>query len=466
MIRMNTDRCVKIWKAALYLRLSKEDGDIAAGCAAERGGRKFQSGSIANQEEYIRDYLKKKKPKVRAVRCFQDDGYSGVNFDRPGFQEMIKQIRDGEIDCVVVKDLSRLGRNYIETGKYMERIFPALGVRFIAVNDHYDSLDETNGADYMIVPFKNLINDAYCRDISIKIRSHLEIKRLNGEFVGAFPAFGYQKDPQNKNHLIIDEYAAQIVRMIYRMKLEGYNQQAIADRLNQNGILSPAAYKKETGGACRAENRSNAGGQWTPTAVSRILSNEVYTGALVQGKAGTPNYKVKKRLKRPESEWVRAEQAHEAVIPPADYELVKEIMSRDTRAGAESCRVSAYGGYIYCAGCNSSMVKKRVPSGKNRYTYYVCSAHKKEKLFCKSHAINEKKLNEAVLLTVQMQIRYLTEDARPEVWEKTGAPRMTRELLVRLVRKISVYEDNRIEIVFRYREDETLRKAAFQYLCM
>lgn len=159
---MNTDRCVKTWQAALYLRLSKEDGDITAGCAAERGGGKFQSGSIANQEEYIRDYLKKKKPKVQAVRCFQDDGYSGVNFDRPGFQEMMKQIRAGKIDCVVVKDLSRLGRNYIETGKYMERIFPALGVRFIAVNDHYDSQDETNGADYMIVPFQNLIKNTGC----------------------------------------------------------------------------------------------------------------------------------------------------------------------------------------------------------------------------------------------------------------------------------------------------------------
>lgn len=199
----------KIYHAAIYVRLSKEDGDVAT-------AGKRESNSISNQKDLIKNFLKDKKDIV-VVSERVDDGYSGSNFERPAFQMMLEDIKKGIVDCVVVKDLSRFGREYIDAGKYIERLFPALGVRFIAVNDHYDSLEGKSQADEIVIPFKNLINDAYCRDISIKIRSHLEVKRKNGEYIGAFTPYGYQKDSDNKNKLVIDAYAAGIVKEIYRI---------------------------------------------------------------------------------------------------------------------------------------------------------------------------------------------------------------------------------------------------------
>lgn len=207
------------YDADLYLRLSHEDGD------------KAESDSIANQRELLMDYLSS-HPEIRLHEVRTDDGYSGVNYDRPGFIQMMEAVKAGEINCIIVKDFSRLGRNFIETGKYIEKIFPFMGVRFISVNDDYDSARPRTSSDNLIVPVKNLMNDAYCRDISIKIRSHLDIKRRKGQCIAPFAVYGYQKDEENKNHLVIDEEPAAVVREIFKKKLEGYSAQAIADWLN------------------------------------------------------------------------------------------------------------------------------------------------------------------------------------------------------------------------------------------
>ena len=182
----------KAYLTASYVRLSREDGD------------KVESDSIHNQRELICDFVKKHDD-LKLVEEYIDDGYSGTNFDRPAFMRMIEDAKRKKIDCIIVKDLSRLGRNYIETGKYIEKIFPFMGIRFIAINDHYDSADEESDADHIIIPFKNLINDAYCKDISIKIRSQLDVKRKSGKFIGSFAGYGYLKDPKDKNHLVVDE---------------------------------------------------------------------------------------------------------------------------------------------------------------------------------------------------------------------------------------------------------------------
>lgn len=207
------------YDADLYLRLSHEDGD------------KAESDSIANQRELLMDYLSS-HPEIRLHEVRTDDGYSGVNYDRPGFIQMMEAVKAGEINCIIVKDFSRLGRNFIETGKYIEKIFPFMGVRFISVNDDYDSARPRTSSDNLIVPVKNLMNDAYCRDISIKIRSHLDIKRKKGQCIAPFAVYGYQKDEESKNHLVIDEEPAAVVREIFKKKLEGYSAQAIADWLN------------------------------------------------------------------------------------------------------------------------------------------------------------------------------------------------------------------------------------------
>lgn len=383
---------LKSYQAAVYLRLSREDGDIVD------GGKQI-SNSIANQRELVMDYLKS-RPEITVVSTYTDDGYSGVNFERPEFQRMLSDIREGKINCVIVKDLSRFGRNYIESGRYIEKIFPMLNIRFIAVTDGYDSINEDMGSD-MIIPFKNLINDAYCRDISIKIRSHMEIKRRNGEYIGAFAAYGYLKDKGNKNHLVVDKYAADVVRDIFTMKLCGMSQQAIADKLNADGILSPLQYKKSIGVSLESGFQKNVKPKWSYNAVLRILKNEVYTGTVVQGKCTTPNYKIKKRIQRDESEWVRVEDMHEAIISKSDFSLVQELLLRDTRVSPGRSEVFPLSGIVFCADCGEPMIRKTVLAGGRRYVYYVCSGNKKDKASCSTHSISEKKLMDGVLGVVQ-----------------------------------------------------------------
>lgn len=373
----------KIFQAAVYLRLSREDGDVT-------DGGKSVSNSIANQNELVMDYLKS-HPEIKVVDSYTDDGVSGVTFERPELQRMLSDIREGRVDCVIVKDLSRFGRNYIEPGRYIEKIFSMLGIRFIAITDGYDSLNEDMGSD-MVIPFKNLINDAYCRDISVKIRSHMDIKRRNGEYIGAFAAYGYLKDGENKNHLVVDDYAADVVRDIFSMKLCGMSQQAIADKLNADGILSPLQYKKSIGVGLNSSFAKSMKPKWSYNAVLRILKNEVYTGTVVQGKCTTPNYKVKKRIHRDEADWIRVGGMHDAIIPRSEFDLVQDILLRDTRAASEQAGVYPLAGMVYCAGCGEPMVRKTVPAGGKRYVYYVCSGNKRDRHSCSSHSISEKRL--------------------------------------------------------------------------
>lgn len=391
---MKTDS--KTYQAAIYLRLSREDGDVA-------DGGKQVSNSIANQKELIMDYLKS-HPEIQVVSTYTDDGYSGVDFERPDFQRLLSDIRGSKINCVIVKDLSRFGRNYIESGRYIEKIFPMLGIRFIAITDGYDSINEDLGSE-MIIPFKNLINDAYCRDISVKIRSHMDIKRRNGEYIGAFAAYGYLKDKENKNHLVIDEYAADVVRDIFSMKLCGMSQQAIADKLNADGILSPIQYKKSIGIDLESSFQKSAKPKWSYNAVLRILKNEVYTGTVVQGKCTTPNYKIKKRVHKAENEWIRVQNTHDAIIPRDEFGLVQELLLRDTRVAPDGTEVFPLGGMLFCADCGETMVRKTVPAGGRRYVYYVCSGNKKDKNHCSTHSFSEKKLTESVLEAVKGHIR-------------------------------------------------------------
>ena len=397
---MLSNNLSKTYLCGGYLRLSKEDGDVA-------GSETLQSNSIENQKEYIEDYIHS-KPEIKIVDFYVDDGYSGVNFDRPDFQRMLQDIKNKKIDCVIVKDLSRLGRNYIEVGRYIERLFPLLGVRFIAINDNFDSADDTAASNNIIIPFKNLINDAYCRDISIKIRSHLEVKRKRGEFIGAFAVYGYMRG-KDKNKLIVDPYAAEIVKEIFGMKMDGMSQQAIADELNSLGILSPAEYKKEQGSGYKTVFQTHSKAKWTAMAVMRVLTNEIYVGTLIQGKESTPNYKVKVREKKPREEWIRIENAHEAIINRADFEIISDIIQKDTRVTAGKRAVSIYSGYLVCADCGCSMVRKKAYSGSFEYVYYVCSGNKKNKDTCSSHRISENALNLAVTKTLQLHLKHLAD---------------------------------------------------------
>ena len=392
---MKNKQFKRIYHAAIYVRLSKEDGDVA-------GASKAESNSISNQKELIRDFLKDKEDIV-VVSERVDDGYSGSSFERPGFQQMLEDIRRGAVDCVIVKDLSRFGREYIDTGRYIERLFPALGVRFIAVNDHYDSLRGDGQGDEILVPFKNLINDAYCRDISVKIRSHLEVKRRNGEFIGAFAPYGYQKDGEDRHRLVVDAYAAGVVRDIFRMKLHGMSQDAIAGKLNRDGILSPMEYKNSRGINFRTAFRVKAASGWSPVAVRRILENEVYIGNLVQGRQSTPNHKVKKSIRKDKGDWVRVEKNHEPVVSERDFAVVQKLLGMDTRTAPDREGVYLLSGIAVCGDCGAPMVRKVSSVNGKRYCYYICSGHKAGGS-CGPHRIPVQALEDAVFVLLKRHI--------------------------------------------------------------
>ena len=392
----------RIYHAAIYVRLSKEDGDVANAAKAE-------SNSISNQKNLIKDFLKDKDD-IIVVSERVDDGYSGSNFERPGFQMMMEDIRRGKVDCVVVKDLSRFGREYIDSGKYIERLFPALGVRFIAVNDHIDSKEES-GRDDIVVPFKNLMNDAYCRDISIKIRSHLEVKRKNGEYTGAFTPYGYKKDENDRNRIVPDLYAAGVVKDIFRMKLNGMSQAAIAESLNGKGILSPMEYKHSLGIPIQDHFKTHEQAGWSSVSVRRILENEVYVGTLVQGRHSTPNHKIKKIVDKPEEEWIRIEDSHEPIISKREFAIVQRLLGMDTRTSPNEDEVYVLSGLAVCGDCGAPMIKRNVPAGGKVYSYYICSKNAATKE-CGTHRIPKEKLESIVFEVLRTHIANVLDAGR------------------------------------------------------
>ena len=352
------------YKATAYIRLSYTDDHSS------------ESDSVSNQRKLIENFVEH-NPDIEVVSEKIDDGYSGIIFDRPAFKEMMQDVTDGNINCVIVKDLSRLGREYIETGRYLRRVFPAYGVRFIAITDSIDTAHDSG--DDLTVSVKNIMNEAYCRDISIKTRSSLDVKRRNGDFVGAFPVYGYMKAEDNKNLLVPDPYAARVVCDIFRMRLEGASASKIASELNRLGILSPLAYKKNNGLPYAKKGYADkADCKWSATTIIRILQDETYTGTLVQGKQGTPHYKIKQMEQRPASEWVRVPDAHEALIARQDFELVQRIKGLDTRTSPNEDTVYLFSGILICGCCGSRMTRKTNRANGKEYHYYYCPTGKKK----------------------------------------------------------------------------------------
>ena len=381
----------QVWNTCGYVRLSREDGD------------KEESNSVTGQKDLIRDYMTR-HPELRECAMKVDDGFTGSNFDRPAFQEMMAEVKAGKINCIVVKDLSRFGRDHLEAGEYLERIFPFLGVRFIAINDNYDSMNSNSESDELIVPFKNLINEAYCRDTSIKIRSQLEIKRRRGDFIGSFAVFGYRKDPADRHRLLVDDYAAEVVRDIFQWKLDGLSAGDIAARLSASGIPTPMDYKQSQGMNYSTSFRIKEKSEWSAGMILRILKNPVYTGVLEQGRVTTPSYRVKRLVNKPREEWAVVENCHEAIINYYDFESVQKALALDARTTESGKAVDLFSGMVNCGECGGAMIKKTVPSGKKKYTYYVCATHKNEKT-CFSHGIRDTALTEIVLEFLKKHIR-------------------------------------------------------------
>jgi len=381
---------IEVWDADLYVRLSKDDRD------------KDESNSIKNQRDLLHNFVSK-NPDIRVSSVLSDDGFTGANFDRAAFRNMVRHIEEGKVNCVIVKDFSRLGRNHIETGKYIERYFAEKNVRFIAVNEGYDSLkaDMSDSNNSLIVPFKNIINEAFLEDISTKTRSQLEIKRKNGEFIGNFAVYGYRKAKDKK--LIPDDYAAEIVRSIYTYKLDGYNEGQIAAMLNARGVLSPSEYKKASGIAYKTPFAVNDKALWSVNAVKRILTNRVYIGNLEQGKRTKGSYRMTKFYYKPQNEWSIHENVHEPIVALSDFNIVQELMQKDTRVSGGVGRLNMFSGFMVCGCCGRPMVIRTVKKNDKAYVNFVCSTHKKYGS-CKNNNVSATAVEQFALASIQAQI--------------------------------------------------------------
>jgi len=366
----------KTYSAGIYLRLSDEDDDSELG----------QSRSIINQRDMLSEFISSNGWTLTDVYC--DDGYSGTNFNRPGFRRMIRDIESGRINMVATKDLSRLGRDYIETGYYIERYFPEHGVRYIAVNDGIDTCEKGAGND--MSPFKAVMNDLYSKDISKKIKSAMDIKKKTGKFIGAFAPYGYRKSAQDRNKLVVSGETASVVKRIYNMFIEGHGYSRIARTLQSEGILPPAAHKSlET----NYRNTRMKGLNWTPETVKSILTNPTYAGNLTQNRCEKLNYKSRKLILLPKSKWITVDNTHEPIVDKESFELVQRMIGMKPGSGyaSKKCR-HLLAGLVFCADCGGRMTFSKTPGN---ITYCICSSYKRFKT-CSRHSVTESELESAI----------------------------------------------------------------------
>ena len=392
---------IKIWQVAIYIRLSQEDSD--------NGENKQESNSVTSQKTLINEFVEENDDLI-VYDCYVDDGFSGTDFDRPGFQRMMEDMKDKNINCIIIKDLSRLGRNHHEAGNYIEKVFPLFNIRFISINDRIDSYKDPSSVNTMLVPFKNLMNDEYARDTSIKIKSSLNGMKKKGEFVGAFASYGYVKDVNDKHKLVIDEEAAKIVRNIFEWKVnEGLGNLAICHRLNDMGVLNPTGYKKKrlnqnyNNSKMKEEDYS-----WCPSTIRNILKNDVYIGNVTQGKRKVKSYKIHKVEQVPEEEWVTVENMHEPIIDKEIFEKAQDLRQIDTRV-QNSGTISMWAGILKCADCARSMHKKYCKNKSGTvYEYYICGTYrKKSNKLCTKHTLKVEELENSVLEAIKLHIELL-----------------------------------------------------------
>ena len=364
------------YKAAGYVRLSKEDKI------------KDESNSITNQKTIINSYIKNNS-EFKLIDFYIDDGYSGTTFDRPGFKEMIKDITEEKVNTIIVKDLSRFGRNHIEADNYIENFLPGYNVRIISVIDNIDTLKSPKFTAYIEIPLRNLMNDYYVRDISEKVKSTLKVKQQNGDFIGTFAPYGYLKDPKDRHKLIIDKEIANIVRRIFDMILLGKSRKEIADFLNDNNILTPSLYKINKDKTNNEEFVLSK--KWNAEIVNRILRNETYTGILIQNVKVKPNYRENKLIDVNKEDWIKTENHHEAIISKDEFDEVQKILDRKIKINKNN-ELDLFSGYLKCFHCGEHLIIRK----SKKQVYYYCSSYIKNKS-CAKYSINKKKLEQLVI---------------------------------------------------------------------
>ncbi|NBI72827.1 DUF4368 domain-containing protein [Clostridiaceae bacterium] len=382
----------RLWKMGGYIRLSRED--------LQKINRGLDdSNSVKNQRDILNDFHFNHAEEFESYTEYVDDGHTGTDTERESFQRLLGDVMSGKINCVVVKDLSRFARNYSDAGSLIDNLFVQMGVRFISLAEGVDSYLNPDSVNSIIVPITNVMNDQYCYQTSKKIRQVFDYKRRNGQYIGSFAPYGYIKDPKDKHQLIVDPEAAETVKKIYEMCLQGTAKLQIVMYLNDHGIPSPTAYRKLKG--LPYSPAISDAPMWGNKIITDILRNPIYTGDLVQGRRRVKSYKVHQIEAVPEEEWVRVPDTHEAIITHETFDRVQELLKRDTRTAPKKRELHLFSGFLRCADCGKAVTRSQ--SGKN--VYYSCSTYKKRsRTACTMHSIKHNRLEAAVLFAIQYQV--------------------------------------------------------------
>ena len=382
---------LKTYNAALYIRLSREDGD------------KIESDSVVNQKRILENFVAS-QPDIELADTYIDDGFSGANFERPAFLRMMADVYAQKVNCVIVKDSSRFGRNASESGRYIGEVFPKLRVRYIAVNDLIDSGKSQGAAvDFLNNTMRGMINEYYVAANSESIRSTLDMERRRGDFIGSFAKYGYKKDPSDHHKLVIDEPAAANVRLIFKLYLSGMGIRGIARHLNENGIPNPSTYKQQQGMNYKSRSIKNSA-LWSDKTVRRTLQDEMYIGNMVQGKCQKINYKTKSIRSCTPDEWIIVQGTHDPIIEKDDFDRVQRMLHRSVKGSVKSGSVDLFAGLLKCADCGHALIKKVNNNPDKTYIYYKCSTHCKCGSACSAHTIRYERLYHCVLYCIQRMV--------------------------------------------------------------
>lgn len=440
------------YNVGIYCRLSVDDASNSA--KAKNCIPDDESMSIENQYKLLSKFVMLNG--WVEVRTYKDDGYSGGNFQRPGFQRMLEDARAGVINLILVKDLSRLGRDFVEVGRYTDVIFPSLGCRFVSVLDCLD----TEGDSTDMLHFRSLMNDYYLKDLSNKVKSVLRAKMKSGQYLAAYAPYGYRKSDEDKHKLVIDEETAAVVRKMYKQRQEGMAYGKIAAALNSGGVLSPRWYWAINygNGSCRFSKL------WTATTVKNILNDPVYTGRLVQNSTGTRSYKDKTYVTKPESEWIIHEGAHEAIVSVKLWDSVQEInrAAKQKHSNSAPPIPSLFSGKLVCAGCGSPLVANRETHRRKngsikQYTSYCCSRYLNSgRCVCSSHRVYEIGLKELVLTEIKARAQSV------EIDEAAVLDRLAKQLSKRDAGRLDLARQEVTRLRRRIHELETMTARLYE----
>ncbi|OUO66086.1 recombinase [Anaerotruncus colihominis] len=427
------------WRLGKYIRLSKED--------LLRG--RDESNSVVNQRLLLEQYHQTHMDEFYEgdeSDVYVDDGKTGTDTDREDFQRLLADVYSGKINCVIVKDLSRLSRNYTDAGNLIENLFVRLNIRFTSLAEGVDSYRNPDSVSNIIVPITNVMNDQYCYQTSKKIRQVFDMKRRNGEFIGSYAPYGYIKDPQDKHALLVDPEAAEVVKSIFSMFLSGKNKRGITLYLNDHGVPCPTAYKQSQGLKYNAPN-AQGNPMWSTITIDTILKNRVYVGDMVQGRQRVKSYKIHIQERVPEEEWFIVENTHEAIIDRETFDKVQGLLKRDTRTAPKQKQLYLFSGFLKCPDCGRAM--SRIAS-KGVYVYYQCGTYKSlSKTACTMHSIKNTRLEVGVLFAIQQQVHLAV--TYSELVSRINAAPLKKSKSHRLEDMIAVKEKE-LSKIMRYKQ--------------